>query len=352
MIEIVGGGLAAAKLVEGYREAGGDQPIVIWSQDPRGPYHRPPLSKRLLRGEAEPADALAHPAAWYAEHDVDLRLGQTVSSLDALTGDTIVLATGARPRQLDGTLPLRTLDDSLELRRRAADASTAVVIGGGFIGCEVTASLTQLGVKVTQIVREPIVFATLQAPPLSEALQATARGHGVDLRLDETEIPKDADMTVAGIGVEPNVELAREAGLEVRSGVVTNARFETSKPGVYAIGDVAEFYDPIFGRYRRIEHWSNAAYHGTTLGRILAGSDESYDTVSSFFSEQFGNSFKLFGDPQGHDSTTVEGDFSTGNAVLRFLTRGNAVGAVTMGAGEEIENGLKDEIRAGAAATA
>lgn len=352
MIEIVGGGLAAAKLVEGYRDAGGDEPIVIWSQDPHGPYHRPPLSKALLRGEAEQSDAMCHPAEWYAEHDVELRTGETVSSLDALTGDTIVLAMGARPRQLDGTLPLRTIDDSLELRRRAAEAKTAVVIGGGFIGCEVTASLTLLGLQVTQIVREPMVFATLQAPPLSEALHATYREHGVDLRLETSDIPQDADMIVAGIGVEPNVELARDAGLEVRSGIVTNARFETSKPGVYAIGDVAEFYDPVFLRYRRIEHWSNAAYHGTTLGKILAGSDESYDTVSSFFSEEFGRAFKLFGDPGGHDSTTLEGDFGEGKAVLRFFTAGQPVGVVTMGADEETENELKAEIRAGAAALA
>src|SRR4051794_5553657 len=137
MIGIVGGGLSAAKLVEGYREAGGDDAITIWSQDPHGPYHRPPLSKRLLRGEAEPADALVHPAEWYAEHGVDLRAGTQLGSLDELDADTIVLATGARPRALEGALALRTLDDSLELRRRAGESQTAVVVGGGFIGLEV-----------------------------------------------------------------------------------------------------------------------------------------------------------------------------------------------------------------------
>ena len=151
--------------------------------------------------------------------------------------------------------------------------------------------------------------------------------------------------------MEPNVELARDAGLEVRSGIVVNERFETSKPGVYAIGDVAEFFDPVFGRHRRIEHWSNAAYHGTTLGRILAGEDARYDAVSSFFSEQFGRSFKSFGDPLGHDTTALEGDFREDRAVLRFLREGKAVGAVTTGLDEDAENELKDEIRAGAATT-
>jgi 3-phenylpropionate/trans-cinnamate dioxygenase ferredoxin reductase subunit len=349
MIGIVGGGLSAAKLVEGYREAGGTDGITIWSQDPHGPYHRPPLSKRLLRGEAEPADALVHPAEWYAEHGVDLRTGQHVGSLDEFAAETIVIATGARPRPFDGALSLRTLDDSLELRRRAVDARTAVVVGGGFIGLEVTASLTQLGVEVTQIVREPLVFATLQAPPLSEALHERFREHGVDLRLGAEDVPAGADFVVAGVGVEPNVELGRRAGLEVRSGIVVNERFETSKPGVYAIGDVAEFFDPLFGRHRRIEHWSNAAYHGTTLGRILAGEEARYDTVSSFFSEQFGRSFKSFGDPLGHDATRLEGDFREERAVLRFLRDGKAVGAVTTGLDEDAETELKEEIRAGAA---
>jgi 3-phenylpropionate/trans-cinnamate dioxygenase ferredoxin reductase component len=156
-------------------------------------------------------------------------------------------------------------------------------------------------------------------------------------------------MVVAGVGVEPNVELARDAGLEVRSGVVVDERFETSRPGVYAVGDVAEFLDPIFGRHRRIEHWSNAAYHGTTLGQILAGEDARYDTVSAFFSEQFGNVFKSFGDPTGHGETSLDGDFHEDRAVYRFLRDGKAVGAVVKGLDDDEEQALKDEIRAGAA---
>jgi len=351
MIAVIGGGLAAAKLVESYREAGGADEVVVWSADPHGPYHRPPLSKRLLRGESQPEDALVHPVEWYADRGVELRLGESVSSLDGLGAGTVVLATGSRPRALGDALVLRTLDHALELRRRAESARTATVVGGGFIGCEVTASLTQLGVQVTQVVREPMVFGPLQAPPLSEALHERFRAHGVDLRLGASEIP-EADLVVAGVGVEPNVELARAAGLEVRSGVVVNDRFETARPGVYAIGDVAEFFDPVFGRHRRIEHWSNAAYHGTTLGKILAGEPERYDTVSSFFSEQFGRSFKTFGDPAGHDGTALEGDFREERAVYRFLRGGAVVGAVLTGLDEEEESALKDEIRAGASSAA
>jgi 3-phenylpropionate/trans-cinnamate dioxygenase ferredoxin reductase subunit len=352
MIGIVGGGLAAAKLVEGYRESGGADEITIWSQDPHGPYHRPPLSKKVLRGEAKPEDGLVHPYDWYSENGVDLRLGETISSLDDVKADTIVIATGARPRELEGMLWLRTFDSAVELRKRAEAARTAVVIGGGFIGCEVTASLTSIGVEVIQIVRDPMVFAPLEAPPLSESLHDLFRAKGVDLRLNESDVPKGADLTVAGIGVVPNVELAAAAGLEVENGVVVNDRFETSRPGVYAIGDVAEFADPIYGRKRRIEHWSNAAYHGTTLGKILAGDDVRYDTVSAFFSEQFGQVFRSFGDTHGHDGTALEGDFHSDTAVLRFLKDGHVIAAVLKGQDDEAQNALKDEIRAGAAAAA
>lgn len=346
MIGIVGGGLAAAKVVESYREAGGEDDVVLWSQDPHGPYHRPPLTKRLLRGESKPEDALIALAG------VDLRLGQRVESLDQVEADTIVLATGATPRRLGDALAFRTLDDSLDLRRRAEEAKTATVVGGGFIGCEITASLTMIGVQVTQIVREPMLFATIGCPPLSEALHDTYRSHGVDLRLEASDIP-EADIVVAGIGVEPNVELARDAGLEVRSGVVVDDHFRTSREGVYAIGDVAEFYDPIYRRHRRIEHWSTAAYHGTTLGRILAGDpDARYDTVSSFFSEEFGRSFRSYGDSSGHDATSLEGDFSGDRALYRFRREGSTIAAVAIGLEPDEEDALKDEIRAGAAAHA
>lgn len=351
MIGIIGGGLAAAKLVESYRGAGGDDAITIWSQDPHGPYHRPPLSKRLLRGESQPEDALVHPAGWYEENGVELRLAETVASLDDVRAETVVIATGSRPRRLAGAVALRTLDDSVALHVLAGEAQTATVLGGGFVGCEVTASLTQLGVQVTQVVRDPMVFAPLQAPPLSEALHDAFRAHGVDLRLESTEVPP-ADLVVAGIGVEPNVELARDAGLEVRSGIVVDERFQTGRPGVYAIGDVAEFYDPLYRRHRRIEHWSNAAYHGTTLGRILAGEDARYDIVSAFFSEEFGKSFKLFGDANGHDATALEGDFHGDSAVLRFSKGGRVIAAVLSGQDEDAEEALKTEIRAGAAAAA
>jgi 3-phenylpropionate/trans-cinnamate dioxygenase ferredoxin reductase subunit len=350
MIGIVGGGLSSAKVVDGYREAGGTEEIVLVSADPHPPYHRPPLSKRLLRGEAEPPDTLVHPEEWYAENGVELRLNTTVGSIDELGADRVVLATGANPRPLGDAMTLRSLDSALVLRARGREAKTATVIGGGFIGCEVTASLTQLGVKVAHVVREERLFPNFEAPPLSDALADLWREHGVDLRLSSTDAP-DADMTVAGIGVELNLDLARAAGLEVESGVVVNDRFESSRPNVFAIGDIAEFYDPIYRRHRRIEHWSTANYHGTQLGKLLAGDDNaSYSTVSSFFSEVFGYNLRLFGDQSGHDSLDVEGDFGAGKAIGRFRKDGHTIAAVTTGQDDAAHEALQEEIRAGAAA--
>src|SRR5262249_20172860 len=157
------------------------------------------------RGEAEVDDTFVLPPDWYAEHGVELHLDHVVDSIDDIRAETIVLATGARPRELPGASTFRWLDDSLALRERARDAESAVVIGGGFVGGETTASLTQLGLRVTQVVREPMLFPALEAPPLSEALVETFREHGVDLRLESTDIP-EAELTVAGIGVVPNVE--------------------------------------------------------------------------------------------------------------------------------------------------
>jgi 3-phenylpropionate/trans-cinnamate dioxygenase ferredoxin reductase subunit len=309
----------------------------------------------VLRGEAEPESTLVHDAAWYGENDIDLRVGSRIESLADLGpmggGDAVVIATGARPRTLPGTFGLRTIDDAVALKAAAGSARTATVIGGGFIGCEVAASLRSLGLEVALSVREPALFSVLAAPPLSEALADLHREHGVDVRLGDTAQPA-ADLVVAGIGVEPNVELARAAGLEVASGVVVDDRFRTSRPGVYAIGDVAEFHDPIFGRRRRIEHWSNAAYHGTQLGRILAGEDTRYETVSSFFSEQFGYVFKLLGDTWGHDRLEVQGSFANGKAVARYLAGDRVVAAAHVGQDEPAEAALLAEIRASAAAHA
>jgi 3-phenylpropionate/trans-cinnamate dioxygenase ferredoxin reductase component len=383
-IAIVGGGLASARVVSAYREAGGQAKIALLSADSQPPYHRPPLSKKVLRGEAEPESAIVEPAAYYAEHDVTLRLETRVASLDVgahelqiergerLGFERLVIATGAWPRRLDvpgadldGVFTLRTMDNARTIRQRAESAKAAVIVGTGFIGLETAASLRAVGVEVTLLGADHALFQALGAPPFSQHLESVYRAQGVDVRLGESveaflgdgtlraarlsggdEAP--ADLAIVGIGVAPGTSWLEGSGIEIDEksrGVIVDERYATSAQGVYAVGDVAAFYDPVFGRRRRIEHWSNANLQGQQLGRILAGSDEPYDTVSSFFTEIFGTSYKVFGDSMGADELVKEGDFADGAAVVHYLRDGGRVAALLTGQSEDREDELKQAIR-------
>ena len=379
-IVIVGGGLATAQVVKAYREAGGTDPIRIFSADVDPPYHRPPLSKRYLRGEIERDGTFVQPGSFYAEQDAELRLGTVVRSVaggavELAEGERVeygrlVIASGATPRRLpvpgmdlDGVFTLRTLSDSTAIRERAREARRAVVVGTGFIGLEVTASLRTLGVDVTIVDVGTEMFPAAEAPPLSAYLADLYRERGVELLLGDgiAELrgdgrvqsvrttsgeERDADLVVVGIGVVPDTEFLESSGLELFDGVVVNERFEASHRGVYAVGDVARFHDPVFGRPRRIEHWSNANYQGGELGRILAVTEGGYDMVSSFFTELFGTTFKVFGDTAGHEELVMRGDFHDGSAIGFYLRDGKIVATVLTGQDDETETHLKELIRA------
>ena len=350
---IVGGGLASAKAVEAYREAGGDGSVLLLSADRYPPYHRPPLSKRLMRGEQEPEAAYVQSESWYAEQKVDLRLETVVDALDLggrilrladgnLGFEQLLIATGALPRPLDGGLTLRTIDDSLAIRERAKEAGRATVVGTGFIGLEVAASLRQLGTEVTLATGGRPLFGAFGSADFSAYLDDLYRGEGVEL-VDEAP---GSGLVVAGIGVEPTTGWLEGSGLELDDGVVVDERFRTSAEDVYAAGDVARFHDPIFGEHRRIEHWSNANYQGTEAGKILAGAGTGYDTVSSFFTELFGRSFRVFGELRGESA--LEGSFESGRAIVRFRAGGRLFGALTTGLEDDEIDELKTAIRAGA----
>ena len=385
-IVIVGGGLASAKTVSAYREAGGDEPLRLLSADVSFPYHRPPLSKRYLRGEIDAEGTLVEPPAFYAEHDCQCDLQVTVASvqngeIELSTGERVpyerlVIASGASPRRLEvpgadlgGVFTLRTLTDSTVIRERAEHSKRAFIVGSNFIGLETAASLTQLGLQVTLCDRGSQLFRALDTPVYSEYLKELYEEKGVEI-LWEDEVAevrgdgqiasvatqkgeeRDADLLIAGIGVVPNTRFLEGAGLEIDDGVLVNSRFETSRKGVYAVGDVARFQDPIFGRRRRIEHWSNANYQGGELGKLLAGTGSGYDTVSSFFSEIFGASIRFFGDSTGHDDVVQHGDFHEGKAVCLHTADGRIVAALTMGQEDDENDRIKQLIRDGASADA
>lgn len=381
-IAIVGGGLTAGRVVQSYRQAGGEDAITLLSADSWPPYHRPPLSKGFLRGEAEAADALVEPAEWYGEHDVDLRLETVVEGVDVEArelrlegGGTVpwtrlVVASGSRPRRLQvpgadlpGVHVYRTIADAQAVRDEAERSRRALVIGGGFIGMETTASLRRRGLEVTQVDLAPRLFAALGVPEVSAALERLYREQGVEVVLDDAveefrgdgaltgAVTKggreiEADLAIVGIGIVPWTDYLEGSGIALDDGVVVNERFETSMPGVYAAGDVVRFYDPIFGHARRIEHWSNANHQGTQLGRLLAGEDATYEQVAYFFTELFGRKLGVLGDPDGgFDEVVVRGSLEEGRVLAFYLRGDRLVAALVSGVERETQDSLTDLLR-------
>jgi NADPH-dependent 2,4-dienoyl-CoA reductase/sulfur reductase-like enzyme len=373
---IVGGGLTAARAVKSYREAAGAGAVALLTAETVLPYHRPALSKRYLRGEV--GAPFAEEEAFYAAHDVEVLLDTAATAVDtaarvvsSAAGDMryqkLLLASGATPRhlrvpgaELPGVYALRTLADSDRIREAAQTAERAVVVGGGFIGMEVAASLRQLGLAVSLIHRGRGLFDQFGSTELSAELASLYREHGVDLlfeeevsrfggdeRLEYVEAKSGvcvaADMAVVGVGVVPNVDYLASSGIALDNGVVVNERFETSAADVYAAGDVANFYDPLYRRRRRIEHWSNADYQGTEVGKILAGEGGGYDTVSSFFSEVFGTRIKVFGDVSVFDEIETDGSLAAGRLLVSYGRAGELVGVLTAGQTDELE-GVVEEL--------
>jgi 3-phenylpropionate/trans-cinnamate dioxygenase ferredoxin reductase subunit len=372
---IAGGGLTAARAVGAYRDAGGAGRVALVAGEPVLPYHRPPLSKRYLRGETTDTPYVED-ESFYRDRDVELVLDTQVDGVDlhdrtvaagprSLGYEQLLIATGARPRpleapgaNLEGVFTLRTVHNSAAIRAAAQAAGQAVVVGAGFIGMEVAASLRGLGLAVTLIHRGRGLFDQLGSPQLSEQLHALYRDNGVELRFEE-EVASfvgdgtlaavetrsggrvEADLAVVGVGVAPNVDFLAGTAIEVDNGVVVDERFATGVQGVYAAGDVARFMDPLYGRRRRIEHWSNANYQGGRVGQVLAGADAPYDTVSSFFSEVFGLTIRVFGDTSHFDSVTADGSLAAGRFLAAYGDRGRLVAVLGVGLEDEVQERVK-----------
>ncbi|TML69258.1 MAG: oxidoreductase [Actinobacteria bacterium] len=384
-IVVIGGGLAAARTARGYRTAGGSAPITIVSDDEVPPYNRPPLSKGFLRGEIAEEKVFAERSTFYAESDVELLLGRTARSVDTTARSvslddgsrveysSLVLASGSRPRplgvpgdQLDDVHTYRTLANAKTVRERAESASRALVVGGGFIGMETTASLRRLGLEVTQVDVADRLYASFQAPELSASLERLYREQGVDVILGDSieELRGEdgrlvgartasgrelqADLAIVGVGVSVSTDYlaGSEIELDPRGAVIVNERFATSIPDVYAVGDVARFDDPIFGHSRVIQHWTNADHQGDRVGRILAGEDAPYDLVAYFFSEVFGVKLGLIGDLDGgHDELTMRGSLEDGAVLGCYLRGGRLIAVLLSGQDAETQETLTSLVR-------
>jgi 3-phenylpropionate/trans-cinnamate dioxygenase ferredoxin reductase component len=361
-LAIVGASLAGAKAAEAAREAGFEGRIVLVGDEPTPPYERPPLSKAVLRGEAEPESARVHPEGFYRDHDIELVTDGVValdtvarrlelSGGDIVPFDSAILATGARPRHLaipgadlGGLHHLRTVEDSIRLRDAIRGAVRVAVIGAGWIGSEVAASARQLGADVVLIDPAPVPLHRVLGDQIGSMFRDLHADHGVDLRLrvgvkalqgsktvesvvlDGGQV-EDADVVVVGVGVIPRTELADAAlGLRVDDGIVVDQHLETSVPGVFAAGDVASAWHPHYRRHLRVEHWANASNQGTAAGRNAAGEDAVYDRLPYFFSDQYDLGMEYVGHSSPGDQVVLRGDLAT-RELIAFWHDGGVVSA-------------------------
>ncbi|WP_126228459.1 NAD(P)/FAD-dependent oxidoreductase [Burkholderia ambifaria] len=333
VMAIVGAGHAGGRAAQVLREGGWRGRIVLIGAEAHLPYERPPLSKGVLTGERSAAQCgLRDPDAWRA--DGIEPLVATVERIDPVarevhvsggrgfTYDALLLATGGRARrlaipgaELDGVFALRTLDDAAVLGARLVPDARIVLIGGGFIGLEVAASARSRGARVSVLDAAPRLLGRAVPEPIAARVQALHVQRGVSIGLNRRPVAIErmadgalavvlddgdtliADTVVAGIGIEPADELARDAGLVVERGIVVNARLETSARGIYAAGDVAVFPSAASGRLVRQETWHGAETQARVAARNMLGADEPYRELPWFWSDQYDAQLQVAGEP-------------------------------------------------------
>jgi 3-phenylpropionate/trans-cinnamate dioxygenase ferredoxin reductase subunit len=370
---IVGASLAGAKAAETLRAEGFDERVVLVGAEDERPYERPPLSKDYLRGEAERETVYVHPEGFYADHDIELRLGRTAVSVDVagselalddgerLRYDRLLLATGAEPRSLsipggdlDGVLYLRSVADCDALRRRLERGGTVVVIGAGWIGAEVAASARQRGLDVTVIDPLTVPLERVLGTEVGAVYRDIHVDHGVHMLLGtaveafegDTAVERvrtsdgrelDCDFVVVGVGVQPRIGLAAQAGLAVDNGILVDEHLHTSAPRVFAAGDVANAHHPFYGERIRVEHWANALHQGPVAARAMLGHADVYDRLPYFFSDQYDVGMEYAGFARRWDRVIFRGDPATREFIAFWLTGDRVVAGMNVNVWDVIE---------------
>jgi 3-phenylpropionate/trans-cinnamate dioxygenase ferredoxin reductase component len=349
--------MAAAAAASTLRQEGFDGPVVVVGDEDLPPYERPPLSKEFLRGEQSLEEGFVHPADWYGDHGIELRRGATVERLDLqshraeLVGgeriafDRVLLATGATPRRppipgldLPGVMDLRRPADAERIREAARGGARVVIVGMGFIGAEVAASLRSLGSEVTVVEHGETPLARAVGPQIGRVLEAVHRDHGVAMHfrqdverfeggedveavLTASGLRLESDLVVVGIGVRPNVEVAEASGVPVGNGVPVDSRLRTEVPGVFAAGDVALHDHPLFGPVR-VEHFDNALKMGAAAARSMLGAEEPFDDPHWFWSDQYDTNVQMAGIPGGNDELVMRGNLEDRSFTAFYLQGG------------------------------
>ncbi len=372
-VVIVGGGLAGGNAALELGRLAPDAHVTLIGSEAHLPYQRPPLSKGFLRGTEPFDDALVAPRTEYERLGIDLMLGRKVIKLEpesrrvrlegdeALAYDRLLIATGGRKRQMrfpgadrDGVFDLRTVEDSERIKAAARAGPRVVVIGLGFIGCEVSASLRTLGLDVTAIDPAPAPLVRVLGPEVAGVIAELHRSHGVQLVLgdgvdrleggERVERVLECDFVVAGIGIDPEVDLLRAAGARVSNGVEVDEYCRTSLRDVYAAGDIAFHTHPLFGRVR-VEHYNNAEKQGRSAAASLLDRGVPYDYVHSFWSDQFDQTLEYVGFAAEWDSITVEGSLQDRDFIVRYLRGGKLLAAAAMGRGGDPEQDEPGELK-------
>jgi 3-phenylpropionate/trans-cinnamate dioxygenase ferredoxin reductase component len=377
-IVIIGGGLAGGNAAVTLREEGFPGPVVLFSREPRVPFGRPPLSKTYLRSEEALDGWYVRPAEWYADHDVERRSGAAVAAVDpaahTITLDSgeelgyqkVLIATGGRNRRLGipgADLPgihyLRTVAECDAIKQEAVPGRRAVVVGMGFIGCEVAASLTQLGVRVIAVLpgRDPL--EKVLGSQVGALIGAIHRAKGVEMRAGEQVTAFEGtgrveaavtaagrriacDFAVAGVGIEPGVPAV---AVDQENGILTDELCRASAPDVYAAGDVANHLHPLFGRVR-VEHYNNAEKQGAAAARSMLGSTAPYDYLYTFWSDQYEHKIEYVGHVTTWDEFVVRGSVATGKLIGFYLVDGVVRAAVGLDRGGDPELDLHGEMAA------
>jgi NADPH-dependent 2,4-dienoyl-CoA reductase/sulfur reductase-like enzyme len=361
---IIGGGMTADSAVQGIRELDSTGTIGLIGDEPEPPYDRPPLSKGLWKGK--PIDKIWRQTESY---QVDLHLGCRAETIDterkritdnqgaAYTFDKLLLATGGRPRRLpydDGQIIYyRTVADFRRLQGLAARGRRFAVIGGGFIGSEVAAALAMNGKKVTMVFPEFGIGGLLFPQDLSDFLNDFYRQKGVEVltgesvtgltRRGEQSVLRTfsreivADGVVAGIGIQPNVELAQQAGLRIDNGIVVDESLRTSHRDIYAAGDVASFYNPAMGKRLRVEHEDNANTMGRCAGRNMAGDAKPYHHLPYFYSDLFELGYEAVGGLDARLQTVSDWEVPFQKGVVYYLRHSRVRGVLLWNVWEQVD---------------
>jgi 3-phenylpropionate/trans-cinnamate dioxygenase ferredoxin reductase component len=377
-IVIIGGGLAGGNAAATLRDEGFPGPVVVISSEPGVPFGRPPLSKTYLRSEEDLAGWYVRPAGWWADHDVELRPGSTAMSVDAaahtvaldsgqeLRYDRVLIATGGRNRRLalpGADLPgihyLRTVAECDAIKQEAVPGRRAVVVGMGFIGCEVTASLTQLGVQVTAVFPGPAPLDRVLGGQVGALVAAFHRAHGVDLRPGEQVAAFEGterlaavvtaagdriacDFAVVGAGIQP---VAPAVAVGQQNGILADELCRASAADVYVAGDVANQLHPLFGRVR-VEHYNNAEKQGVAAARSMLGSTDPYDYLYTFWSDQYEHKIEYVGHVVTWDDFVVRGSPDQARLIGFYLVGGVVQAAVGLDRGGDPELDLDGEMAA------